>query len=740
MRFGLAYLLLCSATPLFVFGQTTSTTDKHANEIFLRQAKGKIRIDGVLNEEDWFCGEAARNFWEYFPNDSVRADLKTEIFMCYDERNLYVAARCYSDDDQYIVPSLRRDYSAGGSDNLTFIFDPFNDRTNAFVFGMNPLGVMREALIFNGGQNGGRDWDSSWDNRWTGVSKIHDGYWACEIAIPLSTLRFKEGNRVWNFNSYRFDTQSNTRTIWQRIPQNQSVTNLAFLGKMRWEEAPPTQKSSVTLIPYTSGRLSNNYEENTGNQSDLGFGGDIKIPVSPSLNLDLTFNPDFSQVEVDQQVINLDRFEVFFPERRQFFLENADLFGGFGERSINPFFSRRIGISNDTTGATVQTPLVYGARLSGKLDQNWRVGLLNAQTLKDVDRGLPNVNYTVAAVQRKVFSRSNIGMIFVNREAFTEDPEIEVEDKYNRVIGLDYNIASNDDRWNGKVYYHQAFTTDEEFADNEKFAHGAELQYQVRKYSVSWQHSWVRPGYDPRVGFVRRNNYFRINPQAQIFFYPKQGPINRHSIGVDAEQLWTPGTGKTDDSYSVFWDVNLNNTGGAFLSINNNFIQLLEPFDPTRTEDAEELPLGGYRYTDISMSYRSDSRRKLAYRIQPRFGQFFNGNRYGLEASLTYRYQPLGFIEFNANYSRIELPSPYASTSLFLIGPRIDLTFSKSVFLTTFIQYNSQIENINLNSRLQWRFAPVSDFFLVYTDNYQSTDLSVKSRAIVAKVTYWLNL
>lgn len=707
--------------------------------IFVKKINSEIKLDGKLEEEVWFESKPARDFWEYFPSDSTHSKVGTKIYMLFDEEHLYIGAICESKGTDYVISSLRRDFRAGGNDNLTFLIDPFQDRTNAFVFGMNPVGVRREALIANGGR-AISDWNGGWDNKWQGESYIGDGFWSCELIIPLSTLRYKEGLKDWYFNAYRFDTQSNSRSTWTRIPQNQIIMSLAYMGKMEWEEPPVSQGSNISVIPYLSGRFAKDYEE--GSPSDYGanIGGDAKIAVTPSMNLDLTVNPDFSQVEVDRQVINTDRFEILFPERRQFFLENADLFSTFGDENINPFFSRRIGIGRDTTGNNIQVPITYGARLSGKLDRNWRLGLLNMQTLKDRETQMPNVNYTVAALQRKVFSRSNVGLIFVNKESFTKDPEIKVPSAYNRIIGLDYNLASSDNRWLGKVFYHQAITDNKKYKGYEKYAQGARIAFIDRNYGFGIDQQWVRGGYNPEVGFLRRSDYFRVNPSAQLFFYPKSGKITRHNLQAEITYFWKPLYGKTDHEWQLNWGTNFSNTSVLRFSLSNRFTYLFRAFDPTRT-GARRLPVDtDYTYTDFSMNYRSDQRKKFFYNLDLRGGEFFNGSRYSIRSGLTYRYQPYGSIEMNVNYTYVDLPEPYASAGLFLIGPRIDFTFSKSLFWTTFIQYNSQVENLNINTRLQWRFAPVSDFFLVYTDNYDTFDFGVKNRALVAKVTYWLNL
>lgn len=738
---GLVWLLT-----VYAHGQSIG----EQSPVFLKKTDKEIIIDGEISEAAWYAGAPARNFWQYFPSDSLQNEAKaqTEIYMTYDDKNLYIGAICHSVGDQYVVPSLRRDYNAGGNDNITFLIDPFKDRTNAFVFGMNPYGVMREALISGGGQ-GRDDWNGSWDNKWQGEAKVFDGYWSCELAIPFSTLRYKEGESEWYFNCYRFDTQSNTRSTWNRIPQNQTIMSLAYMSPMIWDRPLKKPGANVSLIPYVTGSYDQAFMDEVDDELmrvdqdpnyGFSFGGDAKVALTPGLNLDLTVNPDFSQVEVDEQQLDLSRFELFFPERRQFFLENADLFSGFGDNRINPFFSRRIGIGTDTvTGDRIQIPILAGARLSGKLDNNWRVGLLNMQTNND-ERAGPGYNYSVAALQRKVFSRSNIGAIFVNKQTFEDILADTISDltRYNRVMGLEYNLASSDNVWNGKAFYQHSFSPEQ---GEQPYAHGAALDYRVRDFQLRWRHQLVGEGFNAETGFVPRTNFFSISPEARLFFYPKKGLFNQHGPGAEARVLWQPGFGKADHEYQFYWDADLRNTASLRVSLNNEEIFLFDEFDPSRT-DATPLP-DSTRYNNWSISafYRSDGRKIFSYNLRPRVGEYFNGSRYGLSGSLTYRYQPFGAIELNFNYTYISLPAPYASANLFLIGPRIDLTFTRNIFLTTFLQYNDQRQNFNVNARLQWRFAPVSDFFLVYTDNYLTENgFSVRNRAIVAKVTYWLNI
>ncbi len=729
-------ILLC---PLALEAQMTPKAARQAPKATAPRFTQPITVDGKLDEAEWRTGTPAAGFWETFPADTSRAVDQTEIYFGFDDRFLYVGAICYGDRQAYVIPSLRRDYRAGGNDNLTLIFNPFKDRTNAIVFGMNPLGVTREALIYNGGENGD-DFREEWDNKWIGESYIGAGYYSMELKIPFTSLRFPSGDNQWFFNAYRFDTQSNARSTWNHIPQNQIIMSLAYMGTIDFiGGAPEAQGGNFTLIPYAGGSFSKDYEAGTKSDWDGNVGGDAKIGIGSGLNLDLTVNPDFSQVEVDEQVINTTRFELFFPERRQFFLENADLFGSFGFSRINPFFSRRIGITRDTTtGQAIQNPIYYGARLSGKATDDLRVGLLNMQAQDNFDQGLPSYNYTVGAVQQRIGVRSSLGGIIVNKQNFGRfSDSTETNNAYNRVVGLDYNLATSDNKWTGKTFVHRSMTDGGEGND---WSHGATLQYNVRDWNVQYFHSYVGAEYNAEVGFVPRRNIFATGLDAAYIQYPTNPKVVQKGPIFATELFSQPGEGITDYSYFGGYTWQFQNTSALTAIGGFENIYLFDDFDPSR-DGATPLP-GGRDYGAWSsrLEYRSDRRSKMSYGAEVNAGQFFNGRSAGIRGNLLYRYQPFGSIDLRFSYQYLDLPSPYAQKAIFLIGPRIDFTFSRSLFLTTFLQYNDQINNINVNARLQWRYAPVSDFFLVYTDNYNSLDYSVKNRALFAKVTYWLNL
>lgn len=698
----------------------------------------QMTIDGMLNEDIWSKLSPAKSFHQYFPNDSLLATNDTEMYFTYDEDNLYVGFKIYGEGNDWIINSLKRDYRAGGNDNITIVLDTYNDGINAFFFGVNPWGVIREGTITNGG-NERRDFDESWDNKWIGDAKIFDGYYTAELEIPFSILRYNNNVESWGLGAYRFDTQTNENHTWTDVPRNQPLFNLAFNGKLEFENPLVSKGASYSLIPYLTGGLSKDYEEGTPTDPTYDFGGDAKIAITSGLNLDLTINPDFSQVEVDRQVTNLDRFEIFFPERRQFFLENADLFGGFGFSGINPFFSRRIGVASNNEDETVQNRILAGARLSGKLNDKLRIGLLNMQTANG-DNGVQATNYSVAAVQHKIAKRSNISLIGINKNYTSNELGL----SNNSVLGADFNFATNNNFFFGKTFLHKSFVPD---VEGSQLAHGTEINISDRNYGFSWTHEYVGSEYDAEVGFIRRQDYFNINPQAWRAFYPSTGVFNTLEVGVFADYIWKPELGKTDHSLGLNFGGSFKNSARFELELAQEYVFLFDDFDPTGT-DSEPLAEGtDYSYVNLTGFYSSDRRKSFSYFFSPYIGKYFNGNRFGMRGRFEYRYQPHGSIGVEYSYNYFDMPHLTEIKQTFLLGPRIEYTFSKKVFLTTFIQYNTQTEETNINTRLQYRFAPASDLFIVYSDNYftgmdpsDRFTTSALSRALVAKFTYWFNI
>lgn len=733
MKFLASLLALCIACCVQVIAQ-------HPDTILVKKTTAIIKIDGVIDDA-WEHAAAVKDFWQYFPMDTSMALNQTEVRMLYNDEFVYYLAiaknRIPDVMGSYVTPSLRRDFRGEANDAVTLTLDPFQDETNAFQFGVNPFGVQREGLLTNGG-NISTDLDQAWDNRWYAGAKQYEGYWVAEMAIPFKTLRFKDGKSTWNAKFYRISSDGPERSSWGRVPRQYPIINLAYHGVLLFDQPLKKVGSNVSLIPYVLTEYKEERRDGLSIKRKLNYGGDAKIALGSALNLDLTVNPDFSQVEVDQQITNLDRFEIFFPERRQFFLENADLFGGFGDENLRPFFSRRIGVARDaSTGQNVQNPIYTGARLSGKLDNNWRIGMLSMQAARDLEIGQPSINYTVGVAQRKLFSRSNLGIIAINKQVF---PDAKIDNPvydHNRTLGLEYNLASKDNKWIGKFFHHRSFTPG---LEGKSGVSSASVYYNRLRWDLRLTAQDVGANYNPEVGFARRRDYQRAAGILNLKNYPKSGPLQSHGPGLDFEVIGNQKYGLTDWAVNLVYTLKFRSSTIVDFRLRRDFVYLFAAFDPTNSK-ATPLPQGtSYTNNLIKFTIVSDARKKAYVDLAGRIGQYYNGTRANLEGTVNYRLQPYGIIGLNFSYNRIRLPQPYADANFLLIGPKIDLSFSRSLFWTTFVQYNNQIKNININSRLQWRFRPVSDVYLVYTDNYYSDTYFNKNRALVLKFTYWLNL
>lgn len=732
-----------------IFGTAVYSQNKPIETVLeIDKTFSKISVDGVLDENVWSETDVAKDFYLVYPVDNDFPISKTEVKVVFDDDFLYFGIVCQDPTPgKYIVESLKRDWDWRATENVSIYIDPFDDRTNGFNFSVSPYNAQREGLI-----SAGADVTSDWDNKWYSEVTNFDDKWVVEIAIPFKTLRYKSNLTNWNIQFLRNDVKNNERSAWMAVPQQIRSNNLAFAGQMSWKSPPPEPKMNVSIIPYVLGSTARNHEEGEDVKTNGNVGFDAKIAVSSSLNLDLTVNPDFSQVEVDQQVVNLQRFELFFPEKRQFFIENSDLFAKAGFPPSRPFFSRRIGIAQDTSGNSVEVPILYGARLSGKINKDWRIGLMNMQTGEQNNIVLPGSenlndgynlsgqNYTAAVIQRQLWSRSNIGAIFVNRQSTNYNPEDSTNSTsaYNRVVGVDFNFATLDDKWRANLYLHGS---SDPIAKKNAIAQGTFVQYQSRHWRVNYFHNYVGEGYNAELGFVPRTGTFSAGTlNSKFIIYSESPSVVTIEPGVRVAYTFTAGGQIADADNAVNVEVAFNNTSRLQADIVQNYTFLLDEFDPTNSDGVPLKAGSEYTWYGAEIRYNSDARKKVSYNIGGQYGGFYNGVKFSAVGNIGYKFRPYGSFFVSVAFNDVQLPAPYSSKNFWLIGPRLDLTFTNNLFLTTFVQYNEQAENLNINARFQWRFAPVSDLFVVYTDNYLPTDFTVKNRAIVVKFSYWLNL
>ncbi len=731
-------------------------------ELHIKKAKGAIVLDGNIEESDWQTADVADDWYTNFPVDTVRAPFQTEARFTFDDEFFYASFVCYDDDTPDIVNSLRRDFNYDLNDNVGFTIGPYNDKINGFFFVITPAGIQMEGTVTGGGSSND-SFSAFWDNKWYSKVVRYEDKWIAELAIPFKSFRYKSDIREWNISIDRWELKRNRKTSWIRTPIQFISASFPYGGQLIWDDPIPPAKTNISFIPYVTANTSSNREVNpTIQNSDIQVGFDAKVAVTPSLNLDLTVNPDFSQVEVDDQIINLTRFEFRFPERRQFFLENSDLFDLAGFPGARPFFSRRIGLARDSVGLLQQVPISFGARLSGSLSEKWRLNILNMQTKEETSIGLPAQNYTVAAIQRNFGAQSNIAFSFVNKQSlgvesgdslkfFSENVfrKIQVGNRtelrrntYNRVLSVDVEAYSKDTRWYHSSYLSKSF---DDFNDRENLSGLAFGSYSTRTFSAFTGFSFINEFFNAEAGFVPSA---RTYPGQYSFFgnlgyqiYPEKESIIRMGPTFDIQHTYIPGGTLTDRSYQLGYQFQFNNASSFQVNFNHvfqkltNSFNLLDPSQYTGFLEGEE-----YNWNSFGMEYKSNPRKSFFYEISGSYGGFYNGENFNLSGELTYRYQPYGNIALRFDFNDLQLPENYGQEQLFLIGPRIDLTFTDKIFLTTYLQYNNVFDNINLNARFQWRYQPASDLFIVYTENYLPADLFSKNRALVFKMTYWLNL
>jgi hypothetical protein len=614
------------------------------------------------------------------------------------------------------MESYRRDFSFGNNDNLLVFFDTFLDQTNGFSFGVSASGAKWDGTMSDG-HSVSLDWDCKWESK----TKNYDDRWVTEMRIPFKSIRYPVGSQVWNTNFSRLDLKSNEKSAWAPVPRQFPTASLAYTGVMKFDQPLPKPKTQISLIPYIFGSYANDYEAGTGAQYKKDFGFDAKIGISSSMNLDLTYNPDFAQVEVDQQVTNIDRFELFFPEKRQFFLENSDLFSGFGGHSVTPFFSRRIGLD---------APVLAGARLSGKIGNDWRIGFMNMTTQK-TNTHLAR-NYSVASVQRKVFARSNFGFIFVDKEYMDQPSDTTM---FNRVAGFDYNLASKNNFWTGKFYYHRSFQPEN---PDKQFSQGTSLTYSRKRIMLELVQNSVGENYNAEVGYVRRTGYHFISPEFSYLFVPNKKVVS-HGIAVDFRYYFNPDFGKIEHENLYSYQFEFQNRSSLNFGYQDNFVELQEDFDPTHISNTYLEAGTRYNFGGFFANYASTPKTLFNWSGEAAKGTFYNGNIQYILGQLGYRYQPYINFILNFNYTDIDLPGSFERAKFWLVGPKLDITFTDKIFWSTFVQYNEQLDNMNLNMRFQWRYQPVSDLFIVYTDNYIPGTGNSRNRALVLKLTYWLN-
>ena len=735
--FSLLFSFLCLSH--LVQAQNISEFQK-SFQLHIQPTTVKIKIDGILDEAVWSSSEVAKDFKKKYPNDIGEVKRQTEVRFTYDNENIYFGFKVY-DSGTAISRSLKRDVGNEGNDGVGIMLDPLNKKTNGFFFLVSALNVQSEdqlSLTFQDKPT----W--SWDTKWFSATKDYGNYWIAEVMIPLKSIRYDPKQLQWGINFLRADAKNNEYSTWTKVPPIFKSYDLGYMGLLNWPSATPASKNNIIFLPFISGSTGEDQENGKSLNTSATGGFDAKVALNASLNLDLTVNPDFSQVEIDQQVTNLTRFDIFLPEKRGFFLENSDLFSNFGMPFIRPFYSRTIGLDKEGN----RIPILFGARMSGNIDPATRIGLMNMQTGKQDSYAAEN--FTAFTIQRSVLKRSVIKTYFLNRENDISEEAAKKNplDKYGRNAGVSFEYTNTAGTFSSWTDFHKSFKAninDDDIYVSTGFMKESKHWSYITLIGSLGKNFYTDMGYVQgvdnydalrdttiRVGFKNLFNSLSYR------LLPENGPIGKMVAKLENFSTLHPDNSINQSDTKIGVDIQFKKASDFGVDINNTIVNLLYPISFTKEVP---LPAGHYVFNQIIIKYISDMRKAFGIESMMNVGQFYNGNVKGISMGLTYRNQPNFKVVLSAQFNNIVFPNPYGSTNLVLLQPRVEWNFSTKLFWTTFVQYNTQSNNFNINSRLQYRYKPMSDFFLVYTDNYFTDPLfKNKNRALIFKFSYWFNL
>lgn len=670
------------------------------------------KLDGdVLNDPIWQRAEPVSGFTQTTPAEGAPASEPTEVRIVYTREAIYFGVVCFDREPEKIVAAgSQRDISLEDSDSFQFILDTYHDAQNGFIFGTNPAGREYDAQVTNEGRGSFRpgaqgglnvNWDGSWQVR----THVFDRGWGAEFAIPFRTLRFGEGQKqVWGVNFQRNVRRRNERAYWAALPRQFSLYRLSLAGDLVGIEVPGQRNLKVT--PYALGQGSRDFAVHEQLQWHADAGVDVKYSISPSLTLDATYNTDFAQVEVDELQINLNRFNLFFPEKRPFFLENAGFFSVGSPGEIEMFFSRRIGIAEDGS----QVPILGGLRLSGKL-AGLNIGLLNMQTESVTDAGIPSNNFAVARINKELPNRSAVGFIVVNRQAMGN---LAGDGDLNRTFAVDGRLGIGE---YGQVSGYAARTHTPGLVGDEH-ALNLSLSYNSEAWLLNATYTEVGEAFNPEVGFLRRRGF--RNPEFLIFHRYRPDDF------LGFLEL------RPHVSYRGFWNFEgFQETG--FLHIDNhwewkNGYEIHTGINITRegvTDGFEifpgvEVPPGTYDHAEAQIVALTNPAAWWRYTARAFVGGFFGGDRVALIQSLRFRASDTFNAEFSLSRNDIDLPGGSFVTNLF--RARVAYSFSPRIFLQGLIQYNNRDDIWSTNLRFGWLQSANTGLFVVYNETRGNLD------------------
>ncbi len=669
-------------------------------------------IDGLVNDAVWELADPITDFIQTEPVEGTPASERTIVRIVYNDRAVFVGVICYdAEPDQILVTDSRRDSDLGDTDSFQIIFDTYHDRQNGFVFGTNPAGIEYDGQVSNEGQGGGRGggrrraqtgsgsgFNKNWDSSWTVRTHVNEIGWMAEFEIPLRTLRYGDRPQVWGMNFQRNIRRKREQVFWAPIERIYNLYRLSSAGELHGLELEAPRNFKIT--PYAVATASRNFlnPEETETDFDPDAGLDAKFGVTPSLNLDLTYNTDFAQVEVDEEVVNLTRFNVRLPEKRPFFLENAGLFAA-GKSGVDLFFSRRIGI--DPSG--VEVPIIGGARLSGKVGA-FNVGVLNMET-DDVAGVTPKNNFTVARLSRELPNRTAFGGIVVNREANGSNAG---PDDWNRTWGVDGRLGI------GSYTDFRGFMARTETPGRTagEGAYSLRGEYQRVGGDFHVEYTQVDEDFNPEVGFLTRRAYrytdIGFMLRRRFADIPWLRELRPHS---SARTHWDLDGFKETEEIHI--DTHVDFESGWFFSpaVNLTTEGLKVPFE---ISEGIIIPPGTYKHAEIDWRFNTDSSRALSFSSTLTVGGFYSGNQRSFSTTVNGRRGSNLSASVGWNRSDINLPEGEFVTDL--VQTRFNYSFTPLINLQSLVQYNTRSSNWSGNFRFGWLNTAGTGLFIVYNE------------------------
>lgn len=674
---------------------------------------GEITIDGMLDEPAWKRAKPAGDFTQRNPSPGTPATELTSVKVLYDNEGLYIGAILYDTQPERIVADeMREDADLRRNDAFAIILDTYHDHRNGFFFETNPLGVRADAIVFNEGESVNFDWDGVW---WV-EAIITDKGWQVEMKIPFSTLRFDEkGLDVWGLQMRRLIRHKNEEVYWSFIPLDADVWRLSLAGHLRGLEGV-RQGRAIEIKPYIlSGleRIPSKGEPDTQFTKDGGV--DIKYSITPNLTLDMTVNTDFAQVEADEQQINITRFPLFFPEKRDFFLEGPGFFDFGLFAKVQPFFSRRIGLVGGE-----EVPISIGGKLTGKVG-GYSLGLLSIQTRRKGDE--PETNYSIMRVKRDILMRSGVGFIAVNKEPRGEG--------FNRTLGVDANLTLL------QHLYIDSFLlqTTTQGVEGDGGAGYLKVRWLDEFLDVYIYRLDVEDDLDPQVGFVKRAGVEENKAFIKIKPRPKGTMVRQFSLYTSLNYTTDQGTRLITRSGRIGFVTEFHSGDSFELAYQRDFDRLDEVFT-LRT--GLDIPIGGYSFDSFSINVATDKSRPLSGTISFSRGGYYDGDiqSYELEVNL----RPYKGIGINPGLTRQEIDLPGGRFTANLINTRLEYSLTTRAFFNALLQWNDDTDEFLANLRFSYEYRPGSRFYIVYNERRDTDGQGITDRSLLLKLTYLLSI